>query len=247
MFHALGLAIAGVVAAVVGTAGGITTVFSYPALLWSGLAPLPASIANTVAVVACLPGSALASRPELARRSRALKPLAVTMVLGGIAGAVLLVATPPRVFEKLVVPLLLLAAGVLVAQPAVTAWEARHHRRASARILPVAVLVAAVYNGYFGAGSGVILLVLLLLPGDDDLPVANALKNVLVGVGSVISAVTFALLAPVDWSAVLPLAAGLFAGSLLGPRVARRAPSVVIRFAAAALAAGLAVTLWIAP
>jgi uncharacterized membrane protein YfcA len=62
------LAAAGALAGLVGTAGGITSLISYPALLWAGVAPLEANIANLVALVACWPGSAIASQPELRGR-----------------------------------------------------------------------------------------------------------------------------------------------------------------------------------
>ena len=45
-----------------------------------------------------------------------------------------------------------------------------------------------------------------------------------VGAATITSAVLFALFTRVDWAAVAPLAAGLFAGSLAGPWVARRLP-----------------------
>ncbi|MEV0195186.1 sulfite exporter TauE/SafE family protein, partial [Nonomuraea sp. NPDC050691] len=60
------LAAAGLLAGLVGTAGGITSLISYPALLAAGLPALSANVANIVAAVACWPGAALASRPELA-------------------------------------------------------------------------------------------------------------------------------------------------------------------------------------
>src|SRR4051794_41984495 len=60
------LAAAGLVAGVVGTAGGITSLVSYPALLAVGVPPLAADVANLVALVACWPGSALVSRRGLA-------------------------------------------------------------------------------------------------------------------------------------------------------------------------------------
>ena len=43
---------AGVVAGVVGSAGGITSLISYPALLAAGVPPLPANVGNIVAAVA---------------------------------------------------------------------------------------------------------------------------------------------------------------------------------------------------
>ena len=60
--------VAGIIAGIVGSAGGITSLVSYPALLIAGVPALAANVANIVALVACWPGSALASRPELRGR-----------------------------------------------------------------------------------------------------------------------------------------------------------------------------------
>ena len=69
----------------------------------------------------------------------------------------------------------------------------------------------------------------------------------LVGAASVVSAVTFIVFTSVDWAAVLPLAAGMFVGSTLGPRIARRLPSGVLRWLVAMIGIGLAVWLWVRP
>jgi uncharacterized membrane protein YfcA len=50
--HAVLLVGAGVLAGVVGSAGGITSLISYPALLAVGIPRLPASMTNSVAIVA---------------------------------------------------------------------------------------------------------------------------------------------------------------------------------------------------
>ena len=47
---------AGVVAGVLGSAGGITSLVSDPALIAVGLPPLPANVGNIVAAVALGPG-----------------------------------------------------------------------------------------------------------------------------------------------------------------------------------------------
>jgi uncharacterized protein len=73
---------------------------------------------------------------------------------------------------------------------------------------------------------------------------ANALKNMLIGVVSVVSGAIFIVFAPVQWGAVLPLGAGMFVGSTLGPRVARWLPGNVLRWAVAFMGLGLAVRLW---
>jgi uncharacterized membrane protein YfcA len=85
---------------------------------------------------------------------------------------------------------------------------------------------------------------LLLVLVDDRLPEANAIKNMLLGVATLASALTFVLTGPVDWAVTAPLAVGLFGGSAIGPVVARRLPSRVIRWTVATLGALLAVELW---
>jgi uncharacterized protein len=238
---------AGVLAGIVGTAGGITTLVSYPALLLAGVPPLPASIANSVAVVACLPGAALSSRPELVGRWGWLLRWVPAAVLGGIAGAVLLLTTPPGVFARLV-PFLLAGGSVaLAAQGWVRGAASAHLGRVTPVLVGTGLFLASLYNGYFGAGSGVLTLVLLLVLVDPRFVHANALKNMLIGAACVVSAVTFTLSGRVRWPAVLPLALGLFVGSLLGPPVARRLPSWLLRWAVALMGAGFAIRLWVAP
>jgi uncharacterized membrane protein YfcA len=239
---------AGAVAGLVGTAGGITSLVSYPALLLAGVAPLQANIANLVALVACWPGSAVASQPELRGRGPWLLRWGVVAALGGAAGSVLLLVTPSGVFGR-VVPFLVAAGSLaLLFQP----WlAARPSWRADVGwgrlLLPAGLLVLSVYNGYFGAGSGVLLLALLLLTADPLLARANALKNMVVGAATITSAVLFAVLTRVDWAAVAALGAGLFAGSLMGPGVARRLPPGVLRWLVALTGLALAVRLWLAP
>jgi uncharacterized membrane protein YfcA len=100
-----------------------------------------------------------------------------------------------------------------------------------------------VYGGYFGAGAGVMLLALLLHSTDEDLPRANAMKNVVLGLANGVASVAFMLFGPVRWSAVVPLGLGLFAGGRLGPAIVRRAPADRLRVLIALAGVGLAVKL----
>lgn len=232
---------AGVLAGIVGTAGGITSLVSYPVLLLAGIPALPATVTNTIAIVACWPGSALASRPELAGRGRWLRKWSVAAAAGGAAGALLLLSTPPGVFTR-VVPFLVAAGSVaLLAQPCLRSADTA---RGGPWFLGTGVVLLSVYNGYFGAGTGVLLLALTLVTTDSSLARANALKNMLVGAASVAATVLFAVVYPVDWAAVVPLAAGLFTGATIGPAVARRVPPGVLRWAIALLGLALAARLW---
>lgn len=240
------LVAAGVLAGIVGTAGGITSLVSYPALLAVGVPVLPANVANLVALVACGPGAAATSGRELSGAHRWLGKGLPVAAGGAAVGSGLLLVTPPGAFGSIVPWLVLAGSAALLIQPVLA-------RNRSANPgdhgLPVLVLVAlvSVYGGYFGAGSGVMTLAVLLTLLDPRLPHANAMKNMLIGAAAVASAAVFICVGPVDWSAVWPLAAGLFTGSTVGPLLARHLPVGVIRWAVAVLGVCLALELWAHP
>jgi uncharacterized membrane protein YfcA len=105
----------------------------------------------------------------------------------------------------------------------------------------------AAYNGYFGAGSGVMLLALLMTTGQPHLPTANAVKNMLLGAATTVPAGVFAVLEPIAWTATASLGAGLFIGSTLGPALTRRVPADLTRWIVAVVGLGLACRLWWQP
>ena len=136
------------------------------------------------------------------------------------------------------------AAGILLlAQPRITRWHAAREQPIGALAIAAAILGVTVYDGYFGAGSGVLMIAVVLILIDHDLARANALKNVLLFIADLLPAVLFAIAGPVVWAAVVPLGLGALAGGLVGPRLMRRAPRTPVRIAIAVLALGLAVWL----
>ena len=58
-----------------------------------------------------------------------------------------------------------------------------------------------------------------------------------------VAAVGYIVFASVAWASALPLAIGLFAGGLLGPRIVRRAPQTALRRVIAVAGLGLAIRL----
>ena len=241
------LAVAGVAAGLVGSIAGLASLFSYPALLATGIPPLTANVTNTVALAFSSIGSVSASRPELAGQRRRLVPLCGAGVLGGSTGAVLLLHTPSSAFERLV-PFLIAgaSAAILVQRPPreQAADGARHPRRSSAGLV-TATFVISVYGGYFGAAAGVLMLAVLLLVTGEGVPRSNAVKNVVLGVANSVAALGYALFADVDWLAALPLAVGFLLGGSLGPGVVRRVPQTLLRRVIAVAGLGLAVHLGI--
>ena len=240
--------LAGVAAGVVGTAGGITSSVSYPVLLAVGLPALPANIANNVALVACWPGSALASQPELRGRGSWLWRWSLVAVAGGAAGAGLLLITSDHAFSRIAPFLIASGSLALLLEPRLTAWRrGREHGHRTASCSPAALFVISVYNGYFGGGSGIMVLTLMLVLVDQQLVSANALKNMLIGASQVVCAIAFVLAGTVTWAAAVPLGAGMLAGSTLGPRVARRLPVRLLRLLIVLIGFTLAVWLWFDP
>jgi len=243
------LVLAGIGAGLVGSVAGLASLISYPALLATGIPPVTANVTNTVALVLNSVGSVSASIPELEGQKPRLRRLAGAAVLGGATGAALLLLTPSSAFER-VVPFLIAGASLAILiqrSPRELALEgALHHPdHRDPRWLPLGTFVITIYGGYFGAAAGVMLLAMFLLSTGETVPRGNALRNVVLGLANGTAAVGFIVLAPVEWSAALPLAIGLFMGGRLGPRVVRRAPQTLIRRVIAVLGLGLAIHLGI--
>lgn len=239
--ESLWLLAAGVLAGIVSVVASLASLVSYPALLAAGLPPLSANVTNTVALVFTGLGSAAGSRPELAGQGRRVLRLAATTAVGGAAGAALLLVTPSSAFEAVVPWLVGGASLVLLASPRL------RRRAAGARTaggwLQAALFLVAVYVGYFGAASGVLMLAVLAALRDEPLARTVAVKNVLAGFANGVAALGFVLFGPVQWSAAVPLGIGFLVGGWLGPSVVRRLPAGALRVAVGLAGLGVAVAL----
>jgi hypothetical protein len=204
-------------------------------------------VADTLAFVASLPGSAMGSRPELQGQGRQIMRYAPLALAGSAAGATLLLVTPAAVFARIVPFLVAFAALALLLQPRVSAWldkRPHHDHRFSPQF---ALLAVWFFDGYWGVGAGVMALAVLTMTVETHLARANALKNVLLGVADIACSLIFILYGPVRWAAVVPLALGVLAVSRSGPALTRRIPAGVLRIVVALIGLGLAVFLWLSP
>jgi uncharacterized membrane protein YfcA len=201
-----------------------------------------ANVTNTVAMTFSSLGSTAGSRPELTGQGPTLRRFALLAVLGGPTGAGLLLVTPDGLFVRIVPFLVATASLALLLQPMIKSAMATASQRTSPAVI-AGIAAVSVYGGYFGAAAGVLMLALLLVALPVSLLQGNALKNVLLGLANGIAAVGFAVFGPVEWWAVLPLAAGLLVGGWTGPLLARRVPGSVLHIAIAVAGMVLAVRL----
>ncbi|MDT5336699.1 MAG: uncharacterized protein QOD90_2204 [Mycobacterium sp.] len=241
-WHAALLFAAGIGGGLCGSIAGLASLTTYPALLLIGLPPVAANVTNTVALVFNAVGSVSASLPELSGQRSTMKRLIPAAVVGGAAGAALLLAIPAEGFEN-VVPVLLAASAVLIALPQRDRVAGIPRSTALILLETLAILAICVYGGFFGAAAGVLMLALFLRTGSDSLAHANATKNVILGVANGTAALIFIVFAPIHWLAVVPLGAGCLLGSRLGPSIVRRAPATPLRLLIAVAGLALAVKL----
>ena len=235
---------AGIGAGVLTSTVGVASLLSFPVLVAVGLPPVVANASNTVGLAPGAISGSWGYRQQLREQPAATASVLVTCAVGSVAGAALLLTLPSGVFEA-VVPWLILFTCLLVGtQPRISAWlRARHGDEAPAprtRMSPFTRFFATltgVYGGYFGAGSGVMMMAVLGLGLDLEFRVVNALKTLAVMSANVVAGAIFVVVADLEWAAVGLLAGGSVVGGYVGSRIGRLLPSVVLR--SGIVAAGL--------
>ncbi|MFN6352842.1 MAG: sulfite exporter TauE/SafE family protein [Cyanobacteriota bacterium] len=241
----LGAALAGVAAGMVNALAGGGTLISFPALTALGLPPLIANLTNPVALTPGYLGAAWAQRRDLSGQCGRVRWLVPAALLGGLAGGWLLLVSEERLFTALVPWLILVGSLLLALQDRLGAVVRGRSPSAGRRGLPllatVAVALAAVYGGYFGAGLSVILLAALALSLEDTLVRLSGLKQLLAFATNVSAAVVFMGSGRVAWDMGLALAGGAVVGGGLGGGLARRVNGEVLRWVVVGL--GLAIGL----
>ncbi|MFJ8307392.1 MULTISPECIES: sulfite exporter TauE/SafE family protein [unclassified Streptomyces] len=236
IWEALAVFAAGIGAGTINTIVGSGTLLTFPVLLATGLPPVTANVSNALGLVPGSISGAIGYRHELRGQTRRVLRLGGTALLGGLAGAVLLLALPSKAFDA-IVPVLVGAALVLVLfQPRIAAVIKRRREASGTEAHPeggtallVGLFLASMYGGYFGAAQGVLYLSLMGLLLHESLQRINAVKNILGAVVNGIAAVFFLFVAEFDWTAVLLIAVGSTIGGQIGAKVGRRLKPAVLR------------------
>jgi hypothetical protein len=228
---------AGFGAGILSSTVGVASLLSFPVLVALGIPPVVANASNSVGLIPAGLGGSIGYRTELRSHPHVTRVVMICCAIGAVIGATLLLALPATAFEAAVPWLILLACGLVGAQPWISSWLSRHRHEDDGprhRMSPATTafaLLTGVYGGYFGAGAGVMMVAVLALGTDLDLRFVNAVKTLALLACNLVAGAIFALVADLDWRAVVLLSLGSVGGGYLGARIGRRLPAAVFRFA----------------
>lgn len=200
--------------------------------MFTGVPPIVANATSALAVSPGYLGSTLGFRAELRELPmRRLRREALIAAAGGVAGALLLLVTPAKLFSG-IVPWLLLFATVLFAAGPMIARRAQARSAEGhglARWREPGLLAVSIYGGYFNGGLGILLMALYTVAGESRLNTVNALKNLNSLVLSWLSVAAFVLAGAIAWKEGVLMMAAATAGGYFGARWSRRLPVAWVR------------------
>jgi uncharacterized protein len=242
---AIFLLFAGVLGGALNAVAGGGSFIAFPALLFTGVPPIAANATNTVALWVGVTASGGAYRKHYDLSRRVFIPLAGTSVIGGIAGAYLLLHTPPQTFLR-VLPWLMLGATLLFAfgnrlsggRSSAIAHDASTNALVFASLFE---LFVAVYGGYFGGGVGIMNLAMLAAIGMTDIHAMNAMKVLLGGIINGTAVVAFIFAHAVVWKQGGVMILGALVGGYFGAHYAQKLPQSWIRWFVIVVGTGMTV------
>jgi uncharacterized protein len=239
------LVIASFLAGALNAMAGGGSFLSFPALLGVGVLPIQANATNTVALWPGQFTSIAAYWTDLKANLSLVLPVCSAALIGGVAGAIVLLRTGQATFMALVPWLLLLAAGLFAASGPVSRWLQR--TRVSAQgvkpnLAPlwIGLVVVCFYIGYFGAGAGFLVMSVLAVFGIQNINQVNALKVVATTTANGIAVVTFIVEKQILWKYCLLMMLAAAIGGYLGARYSRRLDPRFMRMLVVVIGLGMA-------
>jgi uncharacterized membrane protein YfcA len=244
--QAIFLFAAGALGGALNAVAGGGSFIAFPALLFTGVAPVAANATNTLALWVGVTASGGAYRKHLNISRRVMIPLIVMSIVGGLAGAVLLIRTPAQTFLR-VLPWLMLGATLLFTfgkhlTGRISAGISHESSNAAVAGACVFELLVAIYGGYFGGGMGIMNLAMLAAIGMTDMHAMNALKVVLGGFINGVATFTFVATGAIVWRQGVVMTAGALLGGYCAAHYAQKLPQSWIRVFVIAI--GFAMTIY---
>lgn len=240
------LFVAGFLGGVVNAIAGGGSFITFPALLFVGVPPVSANATNTFASCSGYMSGAYAFRRELYAHRDELPRFVLLSLLGGIAGAWLLLQTPESLFREAIPWLLLFATVLFIFGGQINRALKRlasAHRHASSLgnlLLLLFLLGVCTYGGFFNAGLGIVILSYLALAGHNDINSMNGIKLLVSSFVSLVAIALFIYDGIIAWYEGTIVLLGTLAGGYVAAHLARRLPQRRIR--EAVVVASVAIT-----
>ena len=216
----------------------------FPTLILMGLDPRTANITCTIALFPAQAAAGVAGRHQATgTASLTFSALFGVSLLGGAAGAVLLLHTPTSLFTALV-PWLVLFATLVFAWGSFGRRTSDMHKHLGAAAACVMQFAISVYGGYFGGGIGILMLAVLTLAG---LAIRNAgsTKNVLAAIINSTAVVIFLCAGGIAWKQVAVVGTAALVGGQAGAYVLQRVNERVLRIGIVLLGVALTIGLFV--
>lgn len=234
------LFVAGFLSGAVNAIAGGGTFLTFGALTLAGLPPISANATSSIVQFPGYVTSTLAYRKEIARNWRGAMALAVVSVIGGAAGALILLALDNPSFRAIVPWLLAAATAMFAAGPWLKPKVTGEHPTNTPSSI-IGQFITAIYGGFFGAGMGIMMLAVLGLTAGGTYHHLNALKNLLAMVIAAVAIVVFVGGGVVAWPQALVMLPAGAAGGYSGVWLARRVPQTVMRLIVVAVGTALTI------
>mgnify|MGYP001151772200 CR=1 FL=1 len=220
---------AGIVGGIINAVAGGATLVTFPIMLFAGLPPVLANATNAVAIA---PGhwlAAVADRHKMPPLDRYLVGSMLTAFCSAMVGAGLLLVLPGEAFMLPVPTLICFATALFAAAPMIGRWSVKRSSPKNARGALLALILSALYGGFFGAGLGILLSAVFALREPQDIRKVKVLKNLIAGSVSLAAVLVFVLKGVVIWPAAIPMLMGALLGGYIGGRLTRWLPSSILR------------------
>lgn len=231
------LASAGLLAGAMNSVAGGGSFVSLPALLAAGLPPVAANASSTVALFPGTVAAAWTLRGSLQPfEGVSFRIMALVTLIGGFAGAIVLLVTPDVTFNGML-PWLLLFATCAFAFAKQGGALLKRVVTIGPRTLLGCQFVLGFYGGYFGGAVGIAMLAMWSLFGGRDLRAMNAARVLMVTIANGAAILCFVAAQRVVWPQLLVVLVTALIGGYGGAVLARTVDPQYLRTAIIVLCA----------
>jgi uncharacterized membrane protein YfcA len=217
------LLVAATLAGIANALAGGGTFMIFPALVFAGVDPI---MANATSSVITMPGgiaSALVYRRGMQVSGKLFWTLVLISVAGGVAGSQLLLHTPSERFARLV-PYLMMGASLVFSFSNQLRRFASAHTSGRVHTGPLyaGTLAISIYGGYFGAGMGVLMIVLFLIAAHIGVQESAGLRMWCATGVNTLAVAAFIAKGIVVWRVAIPMLICTLIGGYWGAHAVRK-------------------------